>query len=94
MYSNMSPGHQNTFQNLQNKVDVVIITGGLGPTKDDITKKTFCEYFEDDLIENEAVLLHVRSIIEGIYKRPITQINRDQALIPSTAKPPEKTPIN
>ena len=76
----------NTFQNLQNKVDVVIITGGLGPTKDDITKKTFCEYFEDDLIENEAVLLHVRSIIEGIYKRPITQINRDQALIPSTAK--------
>ena len=76
----------NTFQNLQNKVDVVIITGGLGPTKDDITKKTFCEYFEDDLIENEAVLLHVRSIIEGIYKRPITQINRYQALIPSTAK--------
>ena len=76
----------NTFQNLQNKVEVVIITGGLGPTKDDITKKTFCEYFEDDLIENEAVLLHVRSIIEGIYKRPITQINRDQALIPSTAK--------
>ena len=76
----------NTFQNLQNKVDVVIITGGLGPTKDDITKKTFCEYFEDDLIENEAVLLHVRSIIEGIYKRPITQINRDQALIPSTAE--------
>ena len=76
----------NTFQNLQNKVDVIIITGGLGPTKDDITKKTFCEYFEVDLIENEVVLLHVRSIIEGIYKRPITQINRDQALIPSTAK--------
>ena len=75
-----------TFHSLQNKADVVIITGGLGPTKDDITKKTFCEYFEDDLIENEAVLLHVRSIIEGIYKRPITQINRDQALIPSTAK--------
>ena len=34
-----------------NKADVVIITGGLGPTKDDITKKTFCDYFEDDLIE-------------------------------------------
>jgi nicotinamide-nucleotide amidase len=75
-----------TFHSLQNKADVVIITGGLGPTKDDITKKTFCDYFEDTLIENEAVLLHVRSIIEGIYKRPITQINRDQALIPSTAK--------
>ncbi|MBP6039260.1 MAG: CinA family nicotinamide mononucleotide deamidase-related protein [Flavobacterium sp.] len=75
-----------TFHSLQNKADVVIITGGLGPTKDDITKKTFCDYFEDTLIEDEAVLLHVRSIIEGIYKRPITQINRDQALIPSTAK--------
>jgi nicotinamide-nucleotide amidase len=76
----------NTFQSLQNKVKVVIITGGLGPTKDDITKKTFCDYFQDTLIENEAVLTHVKSIIEGIYKRPITQINRDQALVPSTAK--------
>jgi len=75
-----------TFHSLQNKADVVIITGGLGPTKDDITKKTFCDYFEDTLIENEAVLLHVKSIIEGIYKRPITQINKDQALVPSTAK--------
>jgi nicotinamide-nucleotide amidase len=36
------------LQTLQNKVDFVIITGGLGPTKDDITKKTFCEYFEDN----------------------------------------------
>jgi nicotinamide-nucleotide amidase len=75
-----------TFHSLQNKADVVIITGGLGPTKDDITKKTFCDYFQDTLIENETVLTHVKSIIEGIYKRPITQINRDQALVPSTAK--------
>lgn len=76
----------NTFHSLQNKADVVIITGGLGPTKDDITKKTFCDYFQDTLIENEAVLSHVKSIIEGIYKRPITQINKEQALVPSTAK--------
>lgn len=76
----------NTFQKLQNKVEVVIITGGLGPTKDDITKKTFCDYFEDTLIENEAVLLHVKEIIEGFYKRPITQINREQALVPTKAK--------
>ena len=76
----------NTFQKLQNKVEVVIITGGLGPTKDDITKKTFCDYFEDTLVENEAVLLHVKSIIEGIYKRPITQINKEQALVPTKAK--------
>ncbi|MCD8518778.1 MAG: CinA family nicotinamide mononucleotide deamidase-related protein, partial [Flavobacterium sp.] len=75
-----------TFHSLQNKVEVVIITGGLGPTKDDITKKTFCDYFEDTLVENEAVLVHVKSIIEGIYKRPITQMNRDQALVPTKAK--------
>ena len=73
----------NTFLTLQNKVDLVIITGGLGPTKDDITKKTFCEYFDDVLIENPEVLAHVTEIIEGFYKRPITQLNRDQALVPS-----------
>ncbi|WP_026724602.1 CinA family nicotinamide mononucleotide deamidase-related protein [Flavobacterium sasangense] len=75
-----------TFYSLQNKVNVVIVTGGLGPTKDDITKKTFCDYFDDELIENEAVLTHVKSIIEGFYKRPITQINREQALVPTKAK--------
>lgn len=75
-----------TFNLLQNEVDVVIVTGGLGPTKDDITKKTFCDYFEDTLVENEVVLAHVKSIIEGFYKRPITQINREQALVPTKAK--------
>lgn len=72
-----------TFKSLQNKVDFVIITGGLGPTKDDITKKTFCDYFDDSLIENQEVLAHVKELIEGIFKRPITQMNRDQALVPS-----------
>jgi len=73
----------NTFSKLQNKVDIVIITGGLGPTKDDITKKTFCDYFEDELVVNAEVLEHVTQLIEGFYKRTITQINKDQALVPS-----------
>jgi nicotinamide-nucleotide amidase len=72
-----------TFASLQNKVDLVLITGGLGPTKDDITKKTFCDYFEDELIVNDEVLQHVTQLIEGIYKRPINQMNKDQALVPS-----------
>ncbi|WP_333600451.1 CinA family nicotinamide mononucleotide deamidase-related protein [Flavobacterium sp.] len=72
-----------TFASLQNKVDLVVITGGLGPTKDDITKHTFCEYFEDTLVVNPAVEAHVIEMIEGFYKRPITQLNRDQALVPS-----------
>lgn len=72
-----------TFQLLQNKVDLVVITGGLGPTKDDITKKTFCEYFDDNLVVNQKVLTHVTEIIEGFFKRKITQLNIDQALVPS-----------
>jgi nicotinamide-nucleotide amidase len=72
-----------TFAKFQNTVDLVIITGGLGPTKDDITKKTFCDYFEDVLVVNDEVLQHVTKLIEGFYKRVITQINKDQALIPS-----------
>ncbi|MFM9460564.1 CinA family nicotinamide mononucleotide deamidase-related protein [Flavobacterium psychrophilum] len=71
-----------TLSLLQNKVDVVIITGGLGPTKDDITKKTLCEYFNDKLIINEKVLVHVTQLIEDYFKRPITQVNKDQALVP------------
>ena len=72
-----------TFLKFQNKVDLVIITGGLGPTKDDITKKTFCDYFDDELVVDEDVLAHVTKLIEGFYKRTITQINKDQALVPS-----------
>lgn len=72
-----------TLKRLQNQVELVIITGGLGPTKDDVTKKTLCDYFEDELVVNEQVLAHVTELIEGFYKRPISQINKDQALVPS-----------
>ena len=72
-----------TFARLQNKVDLVIVTGGLGPTKDDVTKKTFCDYFEDELVVDQKVLAHVTQLIEGFYKRAITQMNKDQALVPS-----------
>lgn len=72
-----------TFSKFQNQLDLVLITGGLGPTKDDITKKTFCDYFEDKLVVNSDVLVHVTHLIEGFYKRKITQINKDQALVPS-----------
>lgn len=72
-----------TFSKLQNQVDLVVITGGLGPTKDDITKHTFCEYFEDKLVRNEAVEKHVIDLIERAMKRPASQMNKDQALVPS-----------
>lgn len=72
-----------TFSQLQNKVDLVIITGGLGPTKDDITKHTFCEYFEDNLVINQQVENHVIDLIERVMQRPASQMNKDQALVPS-----------
>ena len=72
-----------TFFLLQNKVEVVIITGGLGPTKDDITKHTLCEYFEDTLVRNTDVENHVIELIERALGREASQINKDQALVPS-----------
>ena len=72
-----------TFAKYQNKVDIVLITGGLGPTKDDITKKTFCDYFEDELIIDQKVEKHVVELIERVLNRPASQINKDQALVPS-----------
>jgi len=72
-----------TFASLQNKVEVVVITGGLGPTKDDITKHTLCEYFEDTLVRNTDVENHVIDLIERALGRVASQINKDQALVPS-----------
>lgn len=73
----------NTMIRYQNKVDLVILTGGLGPTKDDVTKKTLANYFNDELIFNDEVFLHVKKLIEGYYNRPITEMNRQQAYVPS-----------
>ena len=72
-----------TFSKFQNKVDLVLITGGLGPTKDDVTKKTFCDYFGDELIVNKEVEEHVIELIERVMNRKASQINKDQALVPS-----------
>ncbi len=76
-----------TFSKLQDQVDFVIITGGLGPTKDDITKKTFCDYFDDQLISDPKVLAHVEDLFEKFNgkRTPLLQVNIDQALVPSKA---------
>lgn len=74
-----------TLNDLQDKVDLVVITGGLGPTKDDITKKTFCDYFDDTLVVSERVLAHITDMWTNIFKMEISQVNKDQALVPSKA---------
>jgi len=65
--------------------DLVIITGGLGPTKDDVTKQTFCEFFEDELVFNQEVLEHIQTIFKQYVKKPLLDANRSQALVPSKA---------
>jgi len=67
------------------KTDVVIMTGGLGPTSDDITKQTLCEFFKTKLVLNSEVL----SMIEGILKRrnyTMNDNNRRQAEVPESCR--------
>ena len=61
--------------------DVVLITGGLGPTKDDITKKTLCDFFHSELYENQEALTNVKRIFDA-RGYELTPINRQQAWVP------------
>lgn len=61
--------------------DLCIITGGLGPTKDDRTKKVLAEYFEMPLVEDEATLNHITEFFAR-RNRPMLPVNIDQALLP------------
>jgi len=70
----------------EENVDIIIVTGGLGPTKDDITKHTFCAYFKDTLVQNDKVLKHVEFLFAKYFNMPISDVNRLQALVPSRAK--------
>ena len=69
--------------NAEKKADLVLITGGLGPTKDDITKKCLCEYFNTELVFHPEVLEHVRSLLSS-RNVAVNQLNRDQALLPAS----------
>lgn len=66
------------------RADVIIITGGLGPTKDDITKKTLCTYFGVGMVRNETALALVTSFFEK-RGRAMTDLNRAQADLPANA---------
>jgi len=67
------------------RVDIILITGGLGPTKDDITKKTIAEYFEVKLVENKEALDNVIQIFSR-YNRPLLDVNRLQAQVPENCE--------
>ena len=62
--------------------DAVLLTGGLGPTKDDITKRVLCDYYHCELVENEEALSNVRRLFEQ-RGYELTPVNRAQALVPA-----------
>lgn len=66
------------------RADIIIITGGLGPTADDITKPLLCKYFGGKLVVNEKVLAHVKYLFEVVFRRPapILDVNLKQAEVP------------
>lgn len=62
---------------------LIFITGGLGPTADDITKPFLCDYFGTKLVTDENVLKHVQYLFETVLKRPFTERNKKQAEVPA-----------
>jgi len=68
-----------------NRADVILITGGLGPTKDDITKKTLADYFGVGFVENKDALDNVLQIFSR-YNRPMLEVNRLQAQVPANCE--------
>ena len=78
----------NTLAEAHQRADVILITGGLGPTKDDITKKTLAEYFGVGLIENKDALQNVERIFRRLrgVSEPLLEVNRQQALVPENCE--------
>ena len=75
-----------TLESSLNKVDLIIMTGGLGPTNDDLTKKSLCKYFKDSLVLNQDVLDDIISFFKNKGKEDILDLNKEQALVPSKSK--------
>jgi len=67
----------------KSRVDLILITGGLGPTKDDITKHTLVKYFNTSLRFDEDVFQHVKNLFAR-FGREVTDINKKQAEVPET----------
>ena len=72
------------FDRAFSRVDLALVTGGLGPTKDDITLNALCEFFHTELIFDEKTLETIQSVIRWTNK-PLNSLTRDQAYVPKSA---------
>jgi nicotinamide-nucleotide amidase len=88
--SDSGPEITRALSEASSRADVILLTGGLGPTKDDITKAVLCDFFSTKLIINKKVLENVKSffIRRGL---PVTSVNTEQALVPESATVIENT---
>ncbi|WP_425657871.1 competence/damage-inducible protein A [Tenacibaculum ascidiaceicola] len=75
----------NALKEAESRADIVIITGGLGPTRDDITKKTIAEYFQDNkIVEYPEVVDNIKNLFKKV-NHPFNEIQKYQAQLPSKA---------
>ncbi|MGK0127051.1 MAG: nicotinamide-nucleotide amidase, partial [Candidatus Azotimanducaceae bacterium] len=80
----------NALKEAEDRVDIVITTGGLGPTKDDITKHTMAEYFNSEMEMNDEVEQFIKEMFAKM-DYPFTEVNRLQALVPEKCTPLKNT---
>ncbi|MGN6541700.1 MAG: CinA family nicotinamide mononucleotide deamidase-related protein [Ginsengibacter sp.] len=76
----------NALESEKGNADVVLITGGLGPTSDDITKQLLCKYFDGKMIVDKGALDNVKFLFEKIYNKPISEVNLKQAEVPDVCE--------
>jgi len=74
-----------TLDGALDRASLVLITGGLGPTNDDITKKTLADYFESDMQMHEEIREDIEAFFKRLGRKPL-DVNRDQALLPTKAQ--------
>ncbi len=72
----------NALDEESRQAEIILITGGLGPTADDITKPLLCSYFGGKMIVDEGALQNVKNIFERYIKRPMLKVNLKQAEVP------------
>jgi nicotinamide-nucleotide amidase len=76
----------NSIEEESQKASIILLTGGLGPTADDITKPLLCKYFGGKMIMHQPTLDHVTYIFETILKKPMIERNRKQAEVPDNCR--------
>lgn len=74
-----------TLKEAENRADIILMTGGLGPTNDDLTKPCLVKYFDTKLVMNNDALENLTSIFNKLGK-PVSEINRQQAELPETCE--------